>query len=85
MSTNRYTQLWPFDLSCQVRFVALTNPNALKEGEELEIRLRGDTAARQVVIEDTGIGMSREDLLSSLGTIARSGTAKFAQVFYQLF
>lgn len=38
---------------------------------------------KTITIEDTGIGMTKEDLLSSLGTIARSGTAKFAEAMKQ--
>jgi heat shock protein beta len=57
--------------------------NALKDGAppagDLKIRVRSDKDANTIVVEDSGIGMSREDLLSSLGTIARSGTAKFAE------
>lgn len=56
---------------------------ALKEGGpaagDLRVRIRADEAAGTITIEDSGIGMSRDDLLSSLGTIARSGTAKFAE------
>ena len=41
--------------------------------------MQTDLAAKTITIEDTGVGMSRDEMLSSLGTIARSGTAKFAQ------
>ena len=60
----------------KARFNAITDG---KDAGELRIRVRGDAEARTIVIEDTGVGMSREEMLSSLGTIARSGTAKFAE------
>jgi heat shock protein beta len=44
------------------------------------IKIRGDPVAKTLTVEDTGIGMTREDLVSSLGTIARSGTAKFMEM-----
>jgi heat shock protein beta len=48
------------------------NPN-------LEIRIKTDPDAGTITIIDTGIGMTREELIESLGTIAQSGTAKFMQ------
>jgi heat shock protein beta len=45
--------------------------------------VQADKDAKTITIEDTGIGMTKEDLLSSLGTIARSGTAKFAEAMKQ--
>ena len=44
------------------------------------MQIKGDPASKTLVIEDTGIGMTRDDLVSSLGTIARSGTAKFMEM-----
>ena len=55
--------------------------NAITDGADagaLRIRVKGDPDARTITIEDTGCGMTRDELVSSLGTIARSGTAKFA-------
>ncbi|KAK9820290.1 hypothetical protein WJX72_008653 [[Myrmecia] bisecta] len=63
----------------KIRFVALTDSDAYKTGEDLEIRIRANPEEHTVTIEDTGIGMTKDELLSSLGTIARSGTAKFAE------
>ena len=49
------------------------------EGPPLRVRLRGDAEAGTLTIEDTGVGMTREELVGSLGTIARSGTKRFAE------
>ena len=69
------------DACDKLRFVSLSEPNALGGGsEELRIKIRGDPATKTLMIEDSGIGMSKEDLVSSLGTIARSGTAKFMEM-----
>ncbi len=58
----------------KLRFEALTNAALLADGEDLEIRLEPDKDARTLTIHDTGIGMSRDELITNLGTIAKSGT-----------
>jgi len=58
------------------RFEALSNP-ALQPDGDLEIRITADRPARTLTIADNGIGMSREELVEHLGTIARSGTLEF--------
>ena len=63
----------------KVRFTAVTTPEAMAGREELEITVKADKEARTITIEDSGIGMTREQLLSNLGTIARSGTRKFME------
>ena len=60
----------------RLRFEGLTQPDWLP-AEELGIRLVADPEARTLVIEDNGIGMTREELVENLGTIARSGTLEF--------
>lgn len=60
----------------RLRFEGLTHTELLPS-EELGIRLTGDGEARTLVIEDNGIGMTREELVENLGTIARSGTLEF--------
>jgi len=62
----------------KLRFFALTNPDALND-VELRIEIRADKDAKTLVIRDTGIGMSKEDLIKNLGTIAKSGTNDFIQ------
>eukprot|EP00775_Hariotina_reticulata_P005864 gene5864-6105_t len=63
----------------KVRFVGLTDAKALTGREDLEILIKADKDAKTITIEDSGIGMTREQLLSNLGTIARSGTRKFME------
>eukprot|EP00192_Tetraselmis_astigmatica_P006915 CAMPEP_0117671480 /NCGR_PEP_ID=MMETSP0804-20121206/13356_1 /TAXON_ID=1074897 /ORGANISM="Tetraselmis astigmatica, Strain CCMP880" /LENGTH=790 /DNA_ID=CAMNT_0005479943 /DNA_START=52 /DNA_END=2424 /DNA_ORIENTATION=+ len=63
----------------KARFVGLTKPEILAGKEELEITIVGDPEAKTLTITDSGIGMTKAELMESLGTIARSGTAKFAQ------
>ncbi len=65
------------DACDRLRFAALADPALAADGEELAIRVDFDSAARTLTIADTGIGMSREEAVSHLGTIARSGTAEF--------
>jgi len=56
------------------RFEALTNTGLVPAGHEYEIRLKPDLTARTLTVSDTGIGMSRQELIDHIGTIARSGT-----------
>lgn len=64
----------------KLRFTAVTDGAAMQRGSDaLRIRVSADPAAGTVTIEDTGVGMTREQLMSNLGTIARSGTRKFME------
>jgi molecular chaperone HtpG len=58
----------------RLRFEALTDPMLLEENDKYEIRLETDNEARTLSISDTGIGMSRDEVMANIGTIARSGT-----------
>jgi len=60
------------------RFAGLTDPDLVPE-EELGILLRVDPEARTLTVSDNGIGMSRDELVANIGTIAKSGTAEFAR------
>jgi molecular chaperone HtpG len=60
----------------KIRFEAVTRPELQPSGE-LEIRLEADPAARTLSVVDNGIGMSREEVVQNIGTIARSGTKEF--------
>jgi molecular chaperone HtpG len=66
------------DAADKLRFEALGKPELLGE-DELAIRIELDKDNRQLAIVDNGIGMSRDELIDNLGTIARSGTAEFLE------
>lgn len=61
----------------KLRFLSVTDPSLLEANPNLEIRIKADHDAGTITITDSGIGMTREELVESLGTIAHSGTAKF--------
>jgi len=65
------------DANDKLRFLALANPGLLGEEPDLAIWVEADAAARTVSIRDNGIGMTREEAVAHLGTIAKSGTAEF--------
>ena len=65
------------DACDRVRFAAIAHSELLSEDPELGIRIDADPAAGTVTVTDNGIGMSREEAIANLGTIARSGTAEF--------
>ncbi|MBK9467056.1 MAG: molecular chaperone HtpG [Gammaproteobacteria bacterium] len=67
------------DAADKLRFEALSDPALLADDPNLEIRIAIDKDARTLAITDNGIGLSREEAISHLGTIARSGTAQFVQ------
>ena len=58
----------------RLRFEALTRPELLPEGHEPRIRLTPDKENRTLTIEDDGIGMTRDEVVQNIGTIAKSGT-----------
>merc|ERR1719191_1655499 len=62
----------------KVRFEGVSDPKALEGLADLKIEVKADEEAKTVTIRDTGVGMTRQELLDALGTIANSGTAKFA-------
>ncbi|KAK2976373.1 hypothetical protein RJ640_008083 [Escallonia rubra] len=61
----------------KLRFLSVTEPSLLGDAGELEIRIKSDPENGTVTITDTGIGMTKEELIDCLGTIAQSGTSKF--------
>ena len=65
------------DACDKLRFEALTNKDLFESDTELRIRASFDKAARTITIADNGIGMSREEVIANIGTIARSGTREF--------
>uniref|UniRef100_A0A8C8K2E9 Endoplasmin n=1 Tax=Oncorhynchus tshawytscha TaxID=74940 RepID=A0A8C8K2E9_ONCTS len=61
----------------KIRMMSLTNEDALAANEELTIKIKMDKEKNMFHITDTGIGMTKEDLVKNLGTIAKSGTSEF--------
>ncbi|HEY9134475.1 MAG TPA: molecular chaperone HtpG [Pseudomonadales bacterium] len=61
----------------KLRFQALSNPSLQEDDPELKIRVSFDKEASTLTISDNGIGMSRDEAIANLGTIAKSGTAEF--------
>src|SRR5690554_3098653 len=65
------------DAADKMRFAAVKDDGLYEGDSELQIRLDFDKEANTITLSDNGIGMSREDVIQNLGTIARSGTAEF--------
>src|SRR5476651_2450527 len=65
------------DASDKLRFEAINNDALYGNDHELKIKVAFDKAARTITIADNGIGMSREEAIEHLGTIAKSGTKEF--------
>lgn len=65
----------------KLRFLSLTDASMLGEGEdaELKIEIIPNAQANTLTIRDSGVGMSKEELIKNLGTVARSGTSKFLE------
>ncbi|KAI6686295.1 hypothetical protein NL676_032208 [Syzygium grande] len=61
----------------KLRFLSVTEPALLGDAGDLEIRIKPDPDNGTITITDTGIGMTKEELIDCLGTIAQSGTSKF--------
>ncbi|RUO59511.1 molecular chaperone HtpG [Pseudidiomarina insulisalsae] len=65
------------DAADKLRFKALSNSDLLADDAELRVRVSADKDAGTITISDNGIGMTRDEVMSNLGTIAKSGTAEF--------
>jgi molecular chaperone HtpG len=65
------------DAADKLRFEALSDSSLYEDDSELKITVSFDKEAKTITIADNGIGMSKEDVVSHLGTIAKSGTSEF--------
>jgi molecular chaperone HtpG len=63
----------------RLRFEMVTNQDVLDPAAELAIRIQVDKDARMLTIQDTGIGMTKDEIIENLGTIAQSGARKFLE------
>ena len=67
----------------KVRFIAVSDPDYLGDTTELEIMIDFDHDAKTISITDTGVGMSKAELIKNLGTVAKSGTTAFLEAMGQ--
>jgi molecular chaperone HtpG len=65
------------DAADKLRFEAMSDPALYEQDAELKIWIRADKTARTLTIRDNGIGMSRQEVIEHIGTIAKSGTREF--------
>ncbi|XP_058061440.1 endoplasmin [Anopheles bellator] len=61
----------------KIRLLSLTDPSVLDSNSNLEVKIKADKEGKVLHIIDSGIGMTKQDLVNNLGTIAKSGTADF--------
>jgi len=65
------------DAADKLRFEAVTTPSLFENDSDLKIRISFDKEAGTLTIRDNGIGMSRDEVIANIGTIAKSGTKEF--------
>ena len=63
----------------KIRFLSVQQPQVLENEPDLSIRISIDKENQLLIIQDTGIGMTKSDLIKNLGTIAHSGTTQFLE------
>ncbi|MEH6547752.1 MAG: molecular chaperone HtpG, partial [Sneathiella sp.] len=67
------------DACDRLRYTALTKPDLIKEDPEFKVILSVDQKAKTLTITDNGVGMTEQEMIDNLGTIARSGTSRFSE------
>jgi len=67
------------DAADKLRFEALSKPELLEQDSELKVQIDFDAKKKTIIISDNGIGMTKEEVITNLGTIAKSGTAQFLE------
>lgn len=67
----------------KARFLGLTDAKVLQDKAELEIQVEYNADERTLTVRDSGIGMTHDDLVTNLGTVARSGTTKFLEALQE--
>src|SRR5487761_2140336 len=67
------------DAADKLRFEALSDASLYGTDADLKIRVSFDKAARTLTVSDNGVGMSRDEVVANIGTIAKSGTREFFQ------
>jgi molecular chaperone HtpG len=67
------------DAADKLRFQALSRPELLADDKPPQVQIDVDSEAKTITIADNGIGMTRDEVISNLGTIAKSGTAQFLE------
>ena len=63
----------------KLRFISIQNPEQLGKFHDLEVRIDYDQDAKTLSITDTGVGMTKAELIKNLGTVAKSGTTAFLE------
>merc|ERR1712014_442857 len=63
----------------KARFLSVQDESYLGDTKDLEIKIEHDAEAKTISITDTGVGMSKADLINNLGTVAKSGTTNFLE------
>jgi len=67
------------DAADRLRFEALSQPDLMEKDAELKVQIDFDSKKKTITITDNGIGMTRDEVIANLGTIAKSGTAQFLE------
>ncbi|MGK5092090.1 molecular chaperone HtpG [Deltaproteobacteria bacterium TL4] len=67
------------DALSKFQFISLTEPNLLNKEIPLEIKVSFDEKEKVITVEDSGIGMTKEEIIGNIGTVASSGTLKFVK------